>query len=106
MAIQNQSTKNDDLSVTLLLAGIFHGVLQAAMHRQIVPTIISGFLYTILQSEPQSWLWTPYGMLLGTAIGLMFDEEAGLDLDGPFDRVDHAAFAVALGILVHFLIYI
>lgn len=93
------------LSAATLLSNLVQGVFQAAVNRQLMPTVIAGFMYTVLQSEPASWLWTVYGMLLGTAIGLMFDEEAEEDLTSPFDRIDHAAMAVAMGLLVHLVIY-
>lgn len=100
-----QPTESQQPGVTDLLATLVQGVFRAAVNRQLVPTIVAGFMYTILQTEPASWLWTSYGMILGTAIGLMFDEEAEDDLSGPFDRIDHAAMAVAMALLIHLVIY-
>ena len=106
--IQHQGNNSYPIAFLRLIGLIFSligGVLQSAVDRQFVPTVICGFMYTILPVGPVTWLWTPYGMLLGTAVGLMLDEDAGADLAGPLDRVDHAAMAVALGLLVHIAIY-
>ena len=105
-AVHQQASLRGSPTAIDLLQFLVHGVFRSALRRQLVPTIVGGFLYTVLQTGVTSWLWTPYGMLLGTAIGLMFDEDADMDLNGPLDRVDHAAMAVAMGLLLHVIIYL
>lgn len=84
------------------LVGMLIGnVLEASVGRTLVPCAIGGFTYTAANLQPTSWLWTAYGMLLGTALGLILEEEPVRSEMEQFNRLDHAAMAILLAIACH-----
>ena len=86
-----------------LLSEMVGNLLQLAVYRHIVMVVLGGVIACGITST-QTGLWVFEGMLLAQAVCLMLDEDADLMIEGPLDRIDHAALVSLLAVVAHFVI--